>query len=255
MIRKTLNMALIDLKKNYNGTLLGWFWLVAKPGTMIFIYWFAFSIGLRVGKMHNGRDYFFWLIFGLLPWLYISEIISSAPSIFKKYNYLVTKIKFPIILIPVFTSLSKIFVHILLITLASIIYFLSAQPLGIKIIEIIPLIIVTFITMSIFAIILSLIGSISKDISEFVKTIVTPILFLSPVLWDINKFQNTTMGIIQDLNPINFIIRGYRNIFIYEKAFYNSVYSSTLFILVMLLSSLLAISLFKNLKKEIPDYL
>ena len=40
-------LAKSDLRKTYSGAALGWSWAVIKPAVTIFVYWFAFSVGLR----------------------------------------------------------------------------------------------------------------------------------------------------------------------------------------------------------------
>lgn len=255
MINSVFSMAFIDLKKIYRGTLLGWFWLFAKPATIILVYWFAFSVGLRVGSSVNGHAYFFWLVSGLIPWLYLSEVISNSPGVFRKYNYLVTKIKFPIIIVPIFTALSRLIVHTMLIILVLFLYLIGGEAMTSKIWQLIPLLLMSFSFISVVSVIFSLVGSISKDISEFIKTIVTPLLFLSPILWDINGINNNFIVYIQELNPINFIVKGYRNILIYNRPFYDDIYSLLIFVLLFILNFIIASVLFKKLKKEIPDYL
>ena len=42
-----------DLVKTYRGAALGWAWAIIKPAVTIFVYWFAFEIGLRAGKDVN----------------------------------------------------------------------------------------------------------------------------------------------------------------------------------------------------------
>lgn len=253
-LKKTFSMALIDLKKVYRGTLLGWFWLIAKPAATIFVYWFAFSIGLKVGKPVNGEPYFIWLIVGLLPWFYMSDIINSSPTIYKKYNYLVTKMKYPVSTIPVFSSLSRLIVHILLLTLFSIIYIIQGGKIDSYLFQLPLLVIISFTFMAVIAISLALIGSISKDLANFVKTISTPLMFLSPIIWNIENISIGWLVAIQHANPIYFLVNSYRDVFIHKKWFFSDTYSLALFTLIFILNVIIASSLYSKLKKEIPDY-
>ncbi len=45
------NLAKSDLKKTYSGAALGWLWAIIKPLITILVYWFAFSVGLRQGRV------------------------------------------------------------------------------------------------------------------------------------------------------------------------------------------------------------
>ena len=50
---QVFKMAKSDMIQTYSGTMLGWLWLLIKPSIRIFVYWFAFAIGLRGGKPIN----------------------------------------------------------------------------------------------------------------------------------------------------------------------------------------------------------
>ena len=60
--KQIFKLAKADLVKTYRGAALGWSWAIIKPTITIFVYWFAFSIGLRAGKPVNDYPFFLWLI-------------------------------------------------------------------------------------------------------------------------------------------------------------------------------------------------
>ena len=117
----TIKLAKADLVKTYRGAALGWMWAIIKPAVTIFVYWFAFTIGLRAGKSVNGFPYFLWIIAGVVPWFYISEMITGGTECIRKYSYLVTKMKFPVATIPTFINISKFAIHAMLIAIVIII--------------------------------------------------------------------------------------------------------------------------------------
>jgi len=48
--KQIFQLAAADLVKTYRGSALGWLWALIKPSVTIFVYWFAFAIGLRASK-------------------------------------------------------------------------------------------------------------------------------------------------------------------------------------------------------------
>ena len=112
--QQIFKLAKADLVKTYRGSALGWSWAVIKPAFTIFVYWFAFTIGLRMGGDISGYPFFLWLLAGIVPWFYMSEMLTQGTNALRKYNYLVTKMKFPISIIPTFVSISKLIVHLIL---------------------------------------------------------------------------------------------------------------------------------------------
>ena len=89
-------LAIADLKKTYSGSVLGWSWAVIRPAILIFVFWFAFSFGLRKGGDVNGYPFFLWLISGMIPWYYMRDMIIGGAGSIRRYKYLVTKIKYPV---------------------------------------------------------------------------------------------------------------------------------------------------------------
>ena len=47
--KQLVKLAKSDIKKTYSGAVLGWAWAVIRPAILIFVFWFAFTVGLRKG--------------------------------------------------------------------------------------------------------------------------------------------------------------------------------------------------------------
>ena len=45
--QQIFKLAKADLVKTYRGAALGWAWAIIKPAVTIFVYWFAFAIGIK----------------------------------------------------------------------------------------------------------------------------------------------------------------------------------------------------------------
>ena len=120
--QQIFKLAKADLVKTYRGAALGWAWAIIKPAVTIFVYWFAFQIGIRSGKPVEGFPFFLWLISGLIPWFYINDMLVQGTESIRKYSYLVTKMKFPISTIPTFVSISKLMVNLFLIVVMILIF-------------------------------------------------------------------------------------------------------------------------------------
>ena len=120
--KQILKLAKSDLVKTYRGSALGWSWAFIKPMVTIFVYWFAFSYGIRSGGDVDGYPFFLWLIAGFVPWFYMSEMITQGAGCMRSNRHLITKMKFPISVIPTFTSLSKLTIHLILMAVTIVIF-------------------------------------------------------------------------------------------------------------------------------------
>ena len=125
-----ISLARVDIDKNFKGSGLGWLWAFVKPTMTIFVYWFAITIGFRGSKSIDGIvcPYFLWLVVGMIAWFYMRDMIFSGASCFRRYKQLVTKIKFPVSVIPTFVSISNLCSHVLLMGGVVVLFFCFGFP-------------------------------------------------------------------------------------------------------------------------------
>lgn len=248
-------LAKADIIKTYSGAAFGWAWALVKPTVQIFVFWFAFSIGLRVGKGVDGYPYLLWLIAGLIPWFYMSDMITQGAGAIIKYKYLVTKMKFPVSTIPTFVGLSKVAVHICLMIIVVIIYAIFGYYPDIYMLQLpfyMLMMMLFFIAWSLFS---SMLSAMSKDFFNLVKSLTTAIFWLSGIMWDVNSIHIPWLQTLLMFNPVTYIATGYRNVFIYKVWFWEQPHALLYFGLVTLGMIILAIWSYKKLIKEIPDVL
>ena len=253
--QQIFKLAKADINKTYRGAALGWSWAIIKPAVTIFVYWFAFSIGLRAGKDVNGFPFFLWLIAGIIPWFYIGDMISQGVDAIRKYSYLVTKMKFPVSTIPTFFSLSKLSINLILIGVMILIFIFMGYIPDIYIIQLPFYIICMFIFLTIWGLFASLLGAISKDFANLVKAFVTAVFWLSGILWNANTITIPWVKKFLMINPVTFLVNGFRNCLIDKVWFFEQPKELLCFGVMSILMLLLSICSYKKLKKEIPDVL
>ena len=253
--QQIFKLSISDLKKTYRGAALGWAWAIIKPAVTIFVYWFAFEIGLRAGKDVNGFPFFLWLISGLIPWFYMNNMITSGTDSIRKYSYLVTKMKFPISTIPTFVSISKFIVHILLITITIGIFVLMGRMPTIYMLQLPFYMLLNLIFFTVFSLLSGLLASMSKDFANLVKSFVTAIFWLSGIVWNINTISIPWLKSFLMINPVTFLVEGYRNCFIHQTWFWEQPKRLMYFAVITLVMLILAVWTYKRLRKEIPDVL
>jgi len=250
-----LKMAKADLTKTYRGAALGWSWAVIKPTVTIFVYWFAFAIGLRMSKDVNGYPFFLWLIAGIVPWFYMQDMISSGTDCIRKYSYLVTKMKFPVSTIPTFISISKMLVELILLALVIIIYIGFGYSPDIYYLQILFYLLLAFALFTGWALFAAPIGAMSKDFVNLVKSFITAIFWLSGILWDPEKVKILWLKKILRLNPVTYLCTGFRNCFINKIWFWEQPKRLLYFLIALVIIWALGIWSYKKFRKEIPDVL
>lgn len=253
--QQIFKLAKADLVKTYRGAALGWAWAIIKPAVTIFVYWFAFEVGLRSGKDVNGFPFFLWLITGVVPWFYMSEMLTSGTESIRKYSYLVTKMKFPVSTIPTFVSISKFMVNLALMLIVIIIFVIMGRMPDIYILQLPFYMLLNFIFFTVFSLFSSLLAAMSKDFANLVKSLVTAVFWLSGIIFNINTINIPWLKSLLMINPVTFLVEGYRNCFINQVWFWEQPKRLMYFVIILLVLVILTVWTYRRLRKEIPDVL
>ncbi len=253
--QQIIKLAKADLVKTYRGAALGWSWAIIKPVVTIFVYWFAFEIGLRSGKDVNGYPFFLWLITGLIPWFYISDMLTAGTDSIRKYGYLVTKMKFPVATIPTFVSLSKKSVNTILVIIMLVLFCLFGFKPDIYWLQLIFYALISVILWTLWGLFSSLLAAISKDFGNLVKSFVTAVFWLSGILWNPETVKIAWLKKALTANPVTYIVNGYRDCMINKVWFWERPERFVYFCIATLIMLILALWAYRKVRKDIPDVL
>lgn len=250
-----LLLAKADIIKTYSGAALGWAWAVVKPVITVFVFWFAFTYGLRAGGSVNGYSFVLWMMPGFVAWFYMSEMMTQGAQAVRKYRFLVTKMKFPVSTIPTFVSLARLAVHIGLLIFVMIIFVLTGHFPDIYWLQILFYMLCMLLFWMCWALFASMLGAMSKDFINFIKSITTAVFWCSGILWDVNTIGIPWLQKALYFNPVTYIATGYRNCFIYKTWFWEEPLQLIIFIGMLIVMLMLGVWSYKKLIKEIPDVL
>lgn len=163
--------------------------------------------------------------------------------------------KFPVSTIPTFVGLSKLFVHFFIIGIMIIIFAILRKPPGIYILQLpiyILLMVIFFTFWSLFSATLS---AMSRDFLNLVKAFVTPVFWLSGIMYNVNKIDVEWIRLLMKFNPVSFFAVGYRNTFIYQKWIWEDGTGLACFALVLVIMIIAAVWAYKRTLKDLPDVL
>lgn len=248
-------LAKSDLIKTYKGAALGWAWAVVKPIITLFVFWFGFTVGLRGGKPINGYPYFLWQLAGFLPWFYMREMIPGGASCIRLYRHLVTKMKFPVSVIPTFSNMSTMIVHWVLLGLSLLTFGLFGCKPDIYLLQIPLYMLMMFVSFTLWSLFAGMMGAMSKDFLNLVKSCSTAIFWLSGIIYNVNDIRHGWIRTLLKFNPVTVISTGYRNTFIYKQWFFEDKVGMICYLVSLIATALLAVWAYKKLRKEIPDVL
>ena len=248
-------LAKSDLVKTYRGAALGWAWAVIKPLITLLVFWFAFSVGLRHGSPIAGYPYFLWLVAGFLPWFYMQELITGGAGCIRQYKHLVTKMKFPISIIPTYYNLSHLYVHFALLAITIVLFMCFGYKPDIYLLQIPLYMFMMFLNFTVWALFSGMLSSISIDFQNLVKSMSTAVFWMSGIVYNVDDIDSRMLRVILKFNPVTVISSGYRRAFIYKKWFWTDKVSLVCFSFTFLLTFFGALWAYRKLRKEIPDVL
>lgn len=225
-----IRMAIFETKGMYQLHYLGSIWQFLNPVIQISIYWFVFGLGIRGGQPVSTSvgeiPFFLWMLMGLIPWFFISpSLIQGSNSVYQKIN-LVSKMNFPVSILPTIRIVSNSVQFFVLIVLLIIVLLIYGFTPTLYIIQLLYYIFCAFAFLFAFTILSSTISTLVRDYQTLLQAMTRMLLYLSPILWDPNGAHVPDwVGKILQLNPIYYIIEGFRDSFLARQWFFeDSIY-------------------------------
>lgn len=246
------DLAKIDLVKTYRGAALGKVWLFAKPTVYILVYWFTLSVGMRSASEINGQPFLLWLAAGVFPWFFMSDCINHGSDVYRRYPYLVNRIKFPISLISTFYIIARMIILACMLLFTIIVCLITGTKLTIYLLQLPLVLLMMFLFWVAWSLLLSPLSAISKDFAELIKTLSTPFFWLSGIIFRLDSLP-TIARRIMELNPVAWCAQAVRDCFVYEQWIWEDPSALLSFLFVFAVVLCLAMITFKRLYKEVPD--
>lgn len=247
-----IELAKRDFKSQYASSLLGIIWVYLQPLVFIVVIYLVFSIGFRVKPSTDDVPYSVWLISGMIGWLFFSTNLSSGPGIINQYSYMVKKVDFRLSILPLVKLLSTLIPHIVFICISILIAAYNGfYP--------------SFFTLQIFYYLFamsSLILGINwltssanvfiPDVSKVIALVVQFGLWLTPIFWSKEQVPGNYHWMI-DLNPMTYIVSGYRDSLIHKIGFWEKPIETVYFWLICLTLCALGAIVFKRLRPHFAE--
>lgn len=248
------NLSKNDFKTKYAGSYLGITWAFVQPIVTILVYWFVFEFGLKAGSPIHDVPFVVWFVSGLIPWFFFQEALLNATNCMIEYSYLVKKVVFKISILPIVKIISALFVHLVflgfLFIVAGIYGFYPSQYS-------IQLIYYSFCT---FCLTLAISYATSamiiffKDLGQLINIFLQVGMWMTPIMWSYTIVPERFQWIVK-LNPMYYIVEGYRDTFINKVWFLERYFQTIYFWIITLGLFVIGAVIFKKLKPHFADVL
>lgn len=244
-----------DMKNKFAGSYLGIFWAFVQPVITIVLYWFVFQVGLRSGDIGE-IPFVLWLMAGLIPWFFFQDAVLNATNSFIEYSYLVKKVVFNIDILPVVKIISSLFVHVFFLAVLVIVYAIAGYFPGFIVIQ---LIYFSFAMMALalgIAYLTSALAVFFKDMSQIMGVIMQIGVWITPIMWNIEGMNlGENLKILFKINPMYYVVRGYRDTLIYGCKFWEMPWLTLYFWTVVIFMFIIGMLVYRRLKPHFADSL
>ncbi|MBR6401435.1 MAG: ABC transporter permease [Firmicutes bacterium] len=254
--RLILNLAKNDFKTRFAGSYFGIIWAFVQPVCTILVFWFVFQIGFRNPNVGD-IPYVLWFMAGLIPWFFFSEAWNGATNAFIEYSYLVKKVVFKINILPVVKIISSLFVHMFFIAFMILCFVLYKRPPMISWVQVIYYMLCMVALVAALAFITAPLVIFFRDISQIINIVLQFGMWLTPIMWSVDNLPAGMGGLINvfKLNPMFYIVQGYRNSMIYGMPFWKNSLQTLYFWSLIMVLAVIGGNIYTRLKPHFSDIL
>ncbi len=237
------------IKVRYKQSVLGVFWAILQPLSMMLIFTVIFSLIARIPS--EGAPYAIFAYTALLPWNYFSTAVSSATNSLVSHSQFVTKVYFPREILPITYVVAALFDFVVASTLLAGLMIYYHISLTFNVFYAAPIILVV----SCFALAMSFFLSATqvrfRDIGVAVPLLLQLWLFATPVIYPFTAVPLRWRSFYA-LNPMVGVIEGFRQVILRGAApETRSLLFSGFISVVLLVASYLY---FKRIEATIADF-
>jgi ABC-type polysaccharide/polyol phosphate export permease len=245
----TLSMR--DFQKKYVRNFFGLIWAILDPLAFVLILYVV--LGVRYGdKDPNAIPFVVYLLTGYIVFEFFSSSIMSVTTSIKDHSFLLNKVNFRVAILPIVTILSNLTVHLIVLALCIVVLlfhhiypsFYWLQVFYYMFALSVFLVSAGWLTSSIFL--------FFPDIRNILSIMTRIMFFVTPIFWKMEGLPPSSQFILK-LNPIYYIVNGYRDSLLNHRVFWESPLVTLYFWSVCLVFLVAGVAVFKKLRPHFAD--
>jgi lipopolysaccharide transport system permease protein len=198
-----------ELQKRFSGSLLGLAWVVVYPSLLLLLYLFVFLVVFRVRfPGFSSLDYVVYVFSGLVPFIGLSDALTSGCGALRQSLYLVKNVVLPPELIPLRTVLAsfagQLVSLVILLALAGAAGQLSTAVLLLPVVVLLQLLLHAGLVCAV-----SIAGLLIADLAQIVGLGMMLLMFLSPIAFKADMVPAALAAALY-ANPVFYLVEAYR---------------------------------------------
>jgi lipopolysaccharide transport system permease protein len=201
----------------YRESLLGTFWSVANPLTMIVIYTVVFGQLMRPtlpGHEQTSFAFSIYLCAGVITWGLFAEMLSRLNGIFLEQGNLIKKSNFPRICLPAIVTLSALInFGIVFVLYLGFLAIIGHWP-GMALLAVLPLLILQILFTLGLGVFLGTLNVFFRDVGQLTGVVLQFWFWLTPIVYTLPALPEKARSLIAAMNPMQPLMAAYQQIFL-----------------------------------------
>lgn len=201
-----------DIGGKYKHSFLGVLWSFINPLLQIAVYAIIFPLIMK----NDIPNYTVFMVCGLIPWNYFATVINRASFTIIENGNIIKKVYFPREILPISLVTSET-INFFISTII-IIGFTLAYGMGLtKYVLLYPLVLlVQYVLLLGISLIVSSVTVYFRDLQHFIGVLLQLFFYATPIVYAVETIPESFRWILK-LNPMTYIINGFRDIFYYQQ--------------------------------------
>lgn len=250
--RTIIQLAKNDMKSRYANSFLGIIWAFVMPLVTILVFWYVFQMGFKNLPVGDA-PYILWFSTAYIPWIFFSDTITSGCGSLIEYNFLVKKIKFNVEAIPVIKLVSALIVHLFFVVFLFGMYLVYGYRFNLYNLQIFYYTLAAAVYGLGLVWLLSALAVFFKDTISIVNVCIQIGFWATPILWNEASLVDEHVASVLRLNPMHYIVNGYRDSFIFHNGFWENGSGTLYFWVVTIIIFIAGALIFRRLKPFFAD--
>lgn len=235
-----------DFQSRYIQKLFGISWAILDPLAFILILWLVFGLGLR-GGANMDIPFIAYLVPGFVAYTLFSQALTQATRSINAYSFLVKKVNFRISILPLVKIFSELFLHCIILIITVVVLLINGIYPSWYWFQLVYYVFALMVLLAGLSWLTSSINLFFPDIGNFITICTRFLFYLTPIFWQMEVFPNKVQAVLK-LNPLYYIVNGYRDSLIFHRGFWNYPEMSVYYWAVTLVFLLAGIFSYKRLR-------
>jgi lipopolysaccharide transport system permease protein/teichoic acid transport system permease protein len=218
-----LELARQDFKSKYLGSYLGILWAFIQPVVYIVILWFVFQLGFK-SKPEGDYPFVLWMMAGIIPWFFFSECLGNATTSILDNSFLLKKVNFSVGMLPIVKILSALVLHLFFLVIMFIMFVSYGYRPSLHNLQAIYYLFAMVVLLLGLSWLTSSVIIFFRDMGQIVAMVLQFLFWVTPIFWSAKILPTKYLNLVK-LNPVYYIVEGYRESFIYHTWFWQRHYT------------------------------